>query len=158
MEGVAGGAPVEEKLAAKRAVPADHPAITKLDWLGLFADEPLPMAKGGNVDVMAARMRERCAFGPEERDLIVLQHEFLIEGPAGTKKVYSTLIDYGIPGGDSAMARTVSLPVAIATRLILQDQVTERGVIAPTQPGTYNPILAELERLDIRCEERTETA
>ena len=39
-----------------------------------------------------------------------------IEDPAGTKKVYSTLIDYGIPGGDSAMARTVSLPVAIAGR------------------------------------------
>ena len=158
MEGVAGGAPADEKLAVKRDIPRDHPAITKLDWLGLFADEPLPRKKGGNVDVMAARMRERCAFGPEERDLIVLQHEFLIEGPGGPRKVYSTLIDFGIPGGDSAMARTVSLPVAIATRLVLQDQVTERGVIAPTQPGVYTPILDELERLDIRCEERTETA
>ena len=156
MERVAGGAPAEKALAAKRDIPADHPAITKLDWLGLFADEPIPMAEGGNVDVMAARMRERCAFGPNERDLIVLQHEFVIEGPKGEQRVYSTLIDFGIPAGDSAMARTVSLPVAIATRLILQGEVTERGVIAPTQPGVYNPILDELERLNIRCEERTE--
>jgi saccharopine dehydrogenase-like NADP-dependent oxidoreductase len=158
MERVAGGAPAEKALAAKRDIPADHPAITKLDWLGLFADEPLPMAEGGNVDVMAARMRERCPFGPNERDLIVLQHEFVIEGPAGEQRAYSTLIDFGIPGGDSAMARTVSLPVAIATRLILQGEVTERGVIAPTQPGVYNPILDELARLNIRCEERTEPA
>jgi saccharopine dehydrogenase-like NADP-dependent oxidoreductase len=157
MEGVAGGAPAEEKLATRRDVPTDHPAIAKLAWLGLFEDEVLPMKEGANVDVMAARMRERCAFAPNERDLIVLQHEFLIEGPGGTRKVYSTLIDFGVPGGDSAMARTVSLPVAIATRLILQGGVTERGVIAPTQPGVYNPILDELERLDIRCEERTET-
>jgi len=155
MQDIAGGAPVEQALATKLGVGVDHPAITKLAWLGLFEDQPLPMSEGGNVDVMAARMRERCPFGPDERDLIVLQHEFLIEGPAGARQVYSTLIDFGIPGGDSAMARTVSLPVAIATRLILQGEVAERGVIAPIQPAVYNPILDELERLGIRCEERT---
>jgi saccharopine dehydrogenase-like NADP-dependent oxidoreductase len=156
IEGVAGGAPAEEVLAQKRAIPVDHPAIAKLTWLGLFEDAALPMQEGGNVDVMAARMLERCPFAPDERDLIVLQHEFVVEGPAGQRRVYSTLIDYGIPGGDSAMARTVSLPVAIATRLILQGKVIERGVIAPVRPDVYNPILDELERLDIRCEERTE--
>jgi saccharopine dehydrogenase-like NADP-dependent oxidoreductase len=154
MQGIAGGAPVEQALATKLGVGVDHPAITKLAWLGLFEDQPLPMSEGGNVDVMAARMRERCPLGPDERDLIVLQHEFVIEGPAGARQVHSTLIDFGNPGGDSAMARTVSLPVAIATRLILQGEVTERGVIAPIQPVVYNPILDELERLGIRCEER----
>jgi len=154
-EAVAGAAPAEQALAARAGLPVDHAAIANLAWLGLFEDEPLPMTRGGNVDVMAARMRERCPFGPDERDMIVLQHEFVIEGSAGSRRVYSTLIDLGIPGGDSAMARTVSLPVAIATRLILEGQVAERGVVAPTQPGIYNPILDELERLGIRCEERT---
>ena len=153
--GIVGGEPAEEALARKRGIPADHPAITKLDWLGVFEDAPLPLSEGGNVDVMAARMRERCAFGPDERDLIVLRHEFVIEPPKGVRRVHSTLIDFGIPGGDSAMARTVSLPVAIATRLILQGEVTERGVIAPIKPAVYNPILDELDRLGIRCEETT---
>jgi len=158
IEGVAGGEPAAQALSRRRNIPVDHPAIAKLAWLGLFENEPLPMKKGGNVDVMAARMLERCPFGAEERDLIVLQHEFIVETSAGPRKVYSTLIDYGIPGGDSAMARTVSLPVAIATRLILQGRVTERGVVAPVRPDVYNPILDELERLGIRCDERTEGA
>ena len=155
MAGIVGGEPAEEALARKRGIPADHPAITKLDWLGVFEEAPLALSEGGNVDVMAARMRERCAFGPDERDLIVLRHEFVIEPPKGVRRVHSTLIDFGIPGGDSAMARTVSLPVAIATRLILQGEVTERGVIAPIKPAVYNPILDELDRLGIRCEETT---
>ncbi len=46
--------------------------------------------------------------------------------------------------------------MAIATRLILDGDMAQRGVIAPIQPAVYNPILDELERLDIRCEERTE--
>jgi saccharopine dehydrogenase-like NADP-dependent oxidoreductase len=157
IQGIAGGEPAEAALGRKLGVATDHPAIAKLGWLGLFEDEALPMTEGGNVDVMAARMRERCAFGPDERDMIVLQHEFVIEPPKGVRRVYSTLIDFGIPGGDSAMARTVSLPVAIATRLILQGEVTERGVITPIKPAVYNPILDELERLGIRCEERVET-
>lgn len=156
IQGIAGGTPVQGALVRKLGVTADHPAISKLEWLGVFEDEPLPLTKGGNVDVMAGRMRERCSFGPDERDMIVLQHEFVIEPPKGVRHVYSTLLDFGIPGGDSAMARTVSLPVAIATRLILQGDVTERGVIAPIKPAVYNPILDELERLGIRCEERTE--
>jgi saccharopine dehydrogenase-like NADP-dependent oxidoreductase len=158
MEAVAGGSPAEQALARKRDIPVDHPAIGKLAWLGLFEDQPLPMNQGGNVDVMAARMRERCAFGKDERDMIVLQHEFAIEAATGSRRVYSTLIDFGVPGGDSAMARTVSLPVAIATRLVLEGAVTERGVIAPIRPAVYNPILDELERLGIRCEEQAETA
>jgi hypothetical protein len=52
------------------------------------------------------------------------------------------------------MARTVSLPVAIATRMILQGHITERGVIAPVSPNVYNPILNELENLGIVCVER----
>ncbi len=149
-----GGDDVAAGLARKLGVSRDHPAITKLEWLGMLEDRPVPVAEGGNIDVMAARMLERCSFAEGERDLIVLQHEFVIAAERSERKVLSTLVDYGIPGGDSAMARTVSLPVAIATRLILAGEITERGVIAPVSPASYQPILGALDELGIRCQER----
>ena len=60
------------------------------------------------------------------------------------------MIVNGIPGGDSAMARTVSLPVAIATRLILEGKITLRGSVLPIYPEIYNPILEELKEFGIK--------
>jgi hypothetical protein len=54
------------------------------------------------------------------------------------------------------MARTVSLPVAIAVRLHLAGAFETRGVVAPVVREIYEPILAELETLGITCHERTE--
>ncbi len=150
-----GARDLKQSLAARMGVSPTHRAITNLDWLGLFEDRPLPLREGAPVDVMAAVMLEKCFFAPGERDLLVLQHEFIAERAGRTQKISSTLVDFGIPGGDSSMARTVSLPVAIGVRLILEGKIERRGVIAPVFPEVYNPILDELETLHITCKERT---
>ena len=54
------------------------------------------------------------------------------------------LVDYGIPGGDSAMARTVSLPCAVATNLSLEGKITTTGLHIPVLPEIYEPVLVEL--------------
>jgi saccharopine dehydrogenase-like NADP-dependent oxidoreductase len=151
---VDGAAETKQALAAKLGVTVDAPTIAKLDWLGMFENEPLAVSEGGNVDVMSARMLERCRFAEGERDMIAMQHEFTIEYPDRTEEARSSLVDFGIPGGDTSMARTVSLPVAIATRKILDGSLTERGVVAPVKPETYNPILDELETMGIAFNER----
>ncbi len=155
MQGFVDGAgDIAHGLSAKLGLPADAKTITNLEWLGMFKDDSIPIDEGGNIDVMAARMLGKCPFGRKERDMIALQHEFDIEYADRTEKVYSTLVDFGIPGGDSSMARTVSLPVAIATRMIVEDEITARGIVAPVEPNVYNPILDELANLDIVCKER----
>jgi len=68
--------------------------------------------------------------------------------------VSSTLVEYGIPGGDSAMARTVGLPLAIATRMVLDGRIVDCGVVTPVKPEIYNPILDELEGVGISFDER----
>jgi saccharopine dehydrogenase (NADP+, L-glutamate forming)/spermidine synthase len=131
--------------------------LRRLEWLGLFGDEPLPLQKGSALDIIGARMTAKLAYLPGERDMIVLQHEFFASYPkAGREKIVSTLIDFGIPGGDSSMARTVGLPAAIGTKLILEGKIKETGVHIPVSPAIYLPILAELKSLNIAFKEKRE--
>jgi saccharopine dehydrogenase-like NADP-dependent oxidoreductase len=154
MCGIAGDEDPRRGLARKTGLPEKAPFIEKLAWLGMFAADPIPLEEGANIDVMAARMLEKCRFAPGERDMLVMQHEFVIDTAGKKQHRISSLVDYGIPGGDSSMARTVSLPVAIATRLILDGTIKQRGVLAPILPAIYTPILDELEGLGIAFKER----
>lgn len=81
--------------------------------------------------------------------MLLMKHTFVAEYPGGKKeKITCTLIDYGIPNGDSSMARTVSLPVAIAIRLVLEGKFTATGLQIPIVKDLYEPILNELEALN----------
>lgn len=89
--------------------------------------------------------------------MIILQHQFIASYPDDKKeKITSTLIDFGIPDGDSSMARTVGLPAAIATRLILEGKIEMTGVHIPIIPKIYTPILQELKGMDITFKEKRE--
>ena len=63
-------------------------------------------------------------------------------------------MDYGIPGGDSSMARTVSLPLGIGVKLMAEGKIHLTGVQIPTQKEVYELVLKELERLNIKLEEK----
>jgi saccharopine dehydrogenase (NADP+, L-glutamate forming)/spermidine synthase len=131
--------------------------IRRLEWLGLFSEEPLPLEKGSALDIIGARMTAKLAYAEGERDMIILQHEFIASYPkAGKERIISTLIDFGIPHGDSSMARTVGLPAAIGTKMILEGKITERGVHIPVLPDIYVPILEELKILRIAFKEKRE--
>jgi saccharopine dehydrogenase-like NADP-dependent oxidoreductase len=145
---------IKKDLAATMGVGEDAPTIAKLEWLGLFEDTQIPLENGGNIDVMAVKMLKKCPFLEGERDMLAMKHEFVVDYADRSERIVSTLVDFGIPGGDSSMARTVSLPVAIATRMVLQGIITTRGVVAPIDPAIYNPILDELTTLDIVFNEK----
>lgn len=155
LAGAAPGADVRAAVAARLGLGPDEAILTRLDWLGLFAAEPLPVPKGSAFDNLAALMVDKLAYGEGERDMIVLQHEFLVLTASGlSERIVSTLIDYGVPGGDSSMSRTVGLPAAIGARLILEGKIRAAGVQVPVLPEIYVPILEELETLGVRFEEK----
>jgi saccharopine dehydrogenase (NADP+, L-glutamate forming) len=102
-------------------------------------------------------MLEKLQYEQGERDMIILQHTFEASYPDGKEeRITSTLIDFGIPGGDSSMARTVGLPPAIGTKLILEGKIKETGVHIPVLPKIYAPVLEELKRQNISFEEKRE--
>jgi len=141
-------------LAVHLNIPVDSPILDRFEWLGLFRDDPLPLERT-ILDVLAVRMQEKLQYAPGERDMVVLLHDFVAEYPDRRERIRSWLVDFGIPHGDTAMARTVGLPAAIATRLILQGVIRLTGVHIPVLPEIYGPVLAELEERGIRVQETT---
>jgi saccharopine dehydrogenase (NADP+, L-glutamate forming) len=155
LSGAVPGSDVKKAVAARLGLEAGAPIVSRLEWLGLFEPKALPFAKGSALDNLAALMIEKLQYKAGERDMIVLQHEFLIRTAAGRdERIVSTLIDYGVPGGDSSMSRTVGLPAAIGARLVLEGRIHAFGVQVPVLPEIYGPILDELETLGVRFEEK----
>ena len=152
--GAPAGAALRPAVAAYLGIPADAPELDRLAWLGLFEDQPLPAGQRSTLDALVAQMQAKMSYAPGERDMIILKHTVDIDYPDRSERVTSTLIDYGRPDGDSAMARTVSLPAAIAARMLLDGELRLAGVQTAARPEIYEPVLAELEGLGIRCVER----
>ncbi len=126
-----------------------------MEWIGLFCDETLPGPKAP-VDILTARMLDKMSYAEGERDMLVLQHTFIADFPDRRERITSTMVDFGIPGGDSSMNRTVGLPAAVGARFILEGRFTTPGVIVPVMPEFYEPALEELQRLGISFTETTE--
>jgi saccharopine dehydrogenase (NADP+, L-glutamate forming) len=130
--------------------------IKRLEWLGLFGNEPLPKDKNNPLDYLNVLTLQKMSMGEHERDMVVIHHEFIAEYNSKKEYMTSTLVDYGIPDGDTSVARTVALPAAIAVKMILKKEISITGVHIPVIPEIYNPILDELEEIGIKFIEKTE--
>jgi saccharopine dehydrogenase-like NADP-dependent oxidoreductase len=148
---------LRQQLADRWDMSREAKPLADLEWLGLFSDDPLPSGAETPIDILTARMQAKMAYEPGERDMLIMQHEFVAEYPERKEAITSTMIDFGIPFGDTSMSRTVGLPAAIASRMILQGEISGiSGVHRPLIPEIYEPVLAELEQLGISLEEKVE--
>ena len=145
---------LRERAAGKLNIPAESEIIYRLEWLGLFSDNKLSRPEGSPLDNLVDIMLKKMPYQHGERDMIILCHKFNAQQADGSlENITSTLIDYGVPGGYSSMARTVSLPTAIASKLMLERKFSKPGVHIPVYPELYNPILDELQGMGIKFRE-----
>ncbi len=157
-----GAAPDEDLVGATArflGLPHYATALKRLHWLGLLGGAPLSRGTSDPLTWLNDLMLGKMPMDPGERDMVVMVHEFEVAFPGGRKElITSTLLDYGHPGGDTSVARTVALPAAIAARLVLDGRIAELGVRIPVEREFYVPILEELENMDIRFVERAAEA
>jgi len=139
-----------EAVASFLGISTDAHAILAMNWLGLFSNEPMHRKIDSTFEVTSDLMIEKMSLGETERDMVALQHTFLAAYSDGRKEVIrSRMLDFGTLTTDTSIARTVALPAAIAVEMILDGQISVTGVHIPVIPEIYNPILENLEKMDI---------
>jgi saccharopine dehydrogenase-like NADP-dependent oxidoreductase len=141
---------VEEKL--RRIVPDanDEVVFNKIKWLGMFENEPIGLPNASPAQLLQHILESKLALDPNDKDMIVMQHVFDYELNGTKRRRTSTMVITGKDKVHTAMSITVGTPLAIATKLLLTGQITDRGVVVPTKPHIYTPILQELESFGVK--------
>lgn len=103
------------------------------------------------LDVLGDVMGVKLALSDEDRDLVIMRHVFHILDPKTNQRWEhtSTMVASGqskASKGISIMSKTVGVTCALATRLVLDKKIKERGVISPMTKDIYTPILNDLEK------------
>jgi len=141
-------------LAKKAGIEVNSRAMEAFAFLGFFDNEPMGYGETSPFEITSDRMIARMMLGNEERDMVVMQHIFVAKWKDGSREVIkSSMVDFGTPVTNTSIARTVSLPAAIAVKMVLEGKITLTGVYRPVLPGIYNPVLDELETIDIKMVE-----
>jgi saccharopine dehydrogenase-like NADP-dependent oxidoreductase len=135
----------------------DAEVIEKIEWLGLFETTALPFKKATPAQILQHILEKKWQLEPNDKDLVVMQHQFEVYEKGKIKKITSSLICKGENQEYTAMAKTVGLPLAIIVDLFLDGKINLRGLEIPVMPEIYEPVLQELKNHGIVFEEKIET-
>jgi saccharopine dehydrogenase-like NADP-dependent oxidoreductase len=144
---------IEEKICKVFNLSLTGEEINKLRWSGFFSDELVGIPKGTPAQVLEHILNKRWKLKQGDKDLIVMWHRFRFLKDDVQKEIQAHLIATGENEINTAMAKTVGLPLAIVTRLLLEGKIKARGVVIPVLKEIYDPVLEELQEFGIRLTE-----
>ncbi|MCF3107529.1 saccharopine dehydrogenase NADP-binding domain-containing protein [Niabella sp. CC-SYL272] len=141
-----------------RYVPATKQQLvaTMFRYLGLLDLVPIPPQATVSADILQYLLETRLPLAAGDRDMIIMVHEITYQVQEQQRQITSSLVVKGDDAMRTAMAKTVGLPLGIATKLILNGTVRTTGLQIPTSKELYEPILAELQQNGIRFTEEDE--
>ena len=125
-----------------------------LAYLGLFEEFPVPGNAKTSADILQYLVETKLAMRAEDKDMIIMLHEFEYKVKGVSKKISSSLMVKGEDKRRTAMAKTVGLPLGIAAKLILNGTLLLKGLHIPTAKEIYIPVLDELEYHGVRFLEK----
>ena len=137
-------ASIEEKFCKQFDLNSDSPIYRKIAWLDIFSDIKIDIQDSSPAQVLQSILERKWTLGLDDKDMVVMQHQFGYTQNNTLHRINSSLVVYGEDSRDTSMAKTVGLPVAIATKLILTGEISVIGVQIPTIKEIYIPVLREL--------------
>lgn len=143
------GTSLAERVASYLGFSAESDTMYRLNWLGLFSEEAIGIENASPAQVIEKLLVNKWKLSPGDKDMIVMQHIFEYEFQGRKKRLTSSMVVLGEDEVRTAMAKTVGLPVGIAAKLILEGNITQKGVVIPTNADVYGPIMRELQEYGI---------
>lgn len=150
------GSSVKEKIANLIGEEPHSDVMKKLDWIGLFRKKKIKLKQATPALILEQLLLDKWALKKDDKDMIIMQHEFEYELNNKRKLVTSTLVLKGHDSIDTAMSRLVGLPLGIFVRLVMQGKITSKGVNIPVMSEVYEPVLEELKEYGVEFIEKEE--
>jgi saccharopine dehydrogenase-like NADP-dependent oxidoreductase len=145
---------VELKLRHYLKIEQDDIMWEKLLELNLFdSKKTIPLQNGTPAQILQYILEDSWTLCEDDKDMIVMYHKFGYELDGKQFQIDANTVVKGESKTHTAMAKTVGLPVAIATLAILNKKITTPGVQIPIQKEIYEPILEELKEYGILFKE-----
>lgn len=125
-----------------------------LEWIGLMSNDKIGAKYVTPAQILQKLLEKKWKLKAKDKDMIVMYHE--VHWSKGKKEhiLQSSLEVKGENQTYTAMAKTVGLPLAIATKLVLQNKISAVGVRIPVAKEIYEPVLKELAELGINFKEK----
>ena len=146
---------IESKIKKKLEIDEKNVIWDKLLELDIFnSAKQISLKNATPAQILEYILLQNWQLEKNDKDMVVMYHKF---GYKKNKKLYqidSTMVSIGEDETYTAMAKTVGLPLAIATLAILNKKIKSIGVQLPTSKEIYLPILKELEKYNIKFKEK----
>ncbi len=141
---------VEIKTRLALGIEQDDIMWDKLLELDLFNPNKIVGLKNASpAQILERILNDSWTLQPNDKDMIVMYHKFGYEVAGERKQIDSKMVCLGDDQTYTAMAKTVGLPVAMATLQILNGNIKTPGVQLPIRKEVYEPILKELEEFGV---------
>ena len=126
----------------------DKNTSAALQWLWENNRVEVP-AKATPAQALQILLEEKWRMEKEDKDRVVMVHEFIYTLGEKCFGLKSWLDITGENNLETAMAKTVGLPLALAAELIAAKQLKTTGIVMPTSAEIYEPLLQRLQQESI---------
>lgn len=146
---------LEEKL--KKMLPSAEAddIFSKIASTGIFEERVIGIQNASPAQILQHLLEEKWRLEAHDRDMVLMQHIFKYKLDGKNRCLKASLAVIGQNNMQTAMAKTVGLPIGIAAKLFLEKKFSLTGVVVPVQKEIYKPILSELEGYGIVFHEQS---
>ena len=126
-------------------IESDSKEFKNLKWLGLFSNYKLLNRSKKASHLLMEILKNRWKLKKDDIDIVVMYHSFIYKENNHFKKKESFMKIEGKNNLETAMSKTVGLPIALLIELIIKKNLEFKGVFLPFDEIIYNPLLNKLE-------------